>query len=90
MDMLRQQKPPLMARQYRQLWLEDANTLGLIGECLAEALGWQPSDDQPLPDPLELAQAAAERIVQLEAQQVFVTIMGAQHRNIRHLTITTG
>lgn len=63
---LTQQKPPLLARQYRQLWLEDANRLGLVAEILADVLCWQPSDEQPLPDPLELAQAAAMRLHQLE------------------------
>lgn len=67
----KQQKPPLLARQYRELWLEDAHRLGLIGECLAEALGWQPSEAAPLPDAVELAQAAAEHIISLEAQAVF-------------------
>lgn len=71
---LTQQKPPLLARQYRQLWLEDANRLGMAAEILADALGWQANADQPLPDALELAQAAAERIMQLEAQAVFSKI----------------
>lgn len=62
--------PPLQARQYRSLWLDDAHALGLIAETLADALGWQPTDEQPLPDALELAQAAAERIVELQAQCV--------------------
>lgn len=63
--------PPLQALQYRRLWLDDAHTLGLIAEYLADALGWQPTSDQPLPDALELAQAAAERLLELEAQAVF-------------------
>lgn len=65
---------PLQARQYRRLWLESENELGLIAETLAEALGWQPSPDVPLPDPLELAEAAAERLLELEAQLVFATL----------------
>lgn len=88
MDMLKQQKPPLMARQYRELWLESEDQLGLIAETLAEALGWQPSPDQPLPDPLELAQAAAERIIALEAIEVFGKITRRQlDGNKEHLTI---
>lgn len=71
MDKLTQQKPPLMARQYRQLWLDSADELGLVAEILAEVLGWQPSPDAPLPDAVELAQAAAEHIMSLQAQAVF-------------------
>jgi hypothetical protein len=47
---------------YRSLWLEESAALGLVAETLADALGWQPSPDAPLPDALALAEAAAERI----------------------------
>lgn len=49
--------PPLQARQYRQLWLDVSDELGLVAETLACALGWQASETEPLPDALELAQA---------------------------------
>lgn len=88
MDMLKQQKPPLMARQYRELWLDSADELGLVAEILSEVLGWQPSPDQPLPDALELAQAAAERIIALEAIEVFGKITRRQLDSSKeHLTI---
>ena len=51
---------------YRRLWLNDAHTLGQVAEILADALGWQPTDEQILPDALELAEVAASRIVELE------------------------
>lgn len=56
------------AAQYRSLWLADAATLGLVAECLAEATGWKPTDDELLPDALILAVTAAQRIAQLQQQ----------------------
>ena len=53
---------------YRRLWLEDAHELGQIAETLAHALGWQPTEVEPLPNPLELAEVAAQRIISLERQ----------------------
>lgn len=58
----------LTAAQYRRLWLDDAATLSLVAELLADVLGWQPTDTQPLPDALQLAQTAAQRLAQLEQQ----------------------
>lgn len=52
--------------RYRALWLDTAAELGLVAEALAEATGWQPSDDQPLPDALQLALVAARRLAELE------------------------
>lgn len=52
--------------RYRALWLEDAHTLGQIGCILADATGWQPTDDDPLPDALELALVATRRLAELE------------------------
>jgi hypothetical protein len=60
--------PPLSAAQYRRAWLNDAHTLGQIAETLAEVLGWQPTAEQMLPDPLELAQEAATRIGRQETR----------------------
>ena len=51
---------------YRRLWLNSEHELGQIAETLAEAIGWQPTDDQILPDALELAQVAAARLASLE------------------------
>lgn len=70
--------PPLMARQYRQLWLDSEHELGQVAETLAAALGWQPTEADPLPNALELAEAAAERILQLQAQAVFATLTHRQ------------
>lgn len=56
----------LTAAQYRRLWLDSACELGLVAETLADALGWQPTGDQILPDVLELAQRAVARISTLE------------------------
>lgn len=67
---LKHNPPPLQACQYRRLWLDDAHALGMVAEILADALDWQPTTDQPLPDALTLAQIAAERIVELKAQCV--------------------
>ncbi len=47
------------AAQYREWWLESEHALGQVAETLADVLGWQRSEDQPLPDALELAQVAA-------------------------------
>lgn len=73
---------PLRAHQYRQLWLASENELGLIAETLAQAMGWQPSPDVPIPDPLELAQAAAERLLELEAQMVFAALTRREDRHL--------
>lgn len=51
---------------YRQLWHDEANRMGLVAETLADALGWKPTDEQLLPDALELAATAAWRIRALE------------------------
>lgn len=56
----------LTAAQYRRLWLDDAHTLGLVAAALAEATGWTPTDEQPLPDALQLAALASQRLAQLE------------------------
>lgn len=61
-----EEAPPLLAGQYRRLLLDSENELGLVAEMLAEVLGWQRTPEQPLPDALELAEAAAERMVELE------------------------
>lgn len=53
---------------YRRLWLDEAHALGQVAETLADALGWQPTAQELLPDGLELARAAAERIAELELQ----------------------
>lgn len=58
----------LEAHQYRRLWLDTAHELGMVAELLADATGWQPSDTQPMPDALELAERAAMRLQQLEQQ----------------------
>lgn len=76
-----EETPPLLASQYRYLWLESANELGLIAETLALVLGWQPTPDAPLPDALELAGMAATRIHELER-----VIGGARHRQPRRPT----
>lgn len=60
--------PPLSAATYRRLWLDSEDRLGLIAETLTEVLGWQPTCEQPLPDPLELAQVAAARLTAREMQ----------------------
>lgn len=52
--------------QYRRLWLDAEHELGMVAELLADATGWQPSDTQPMPDALELAERAAMRLAQLE------------------------
>jgi len=61
-----EETPPLLASQYRRLWLDEAHEVGSIAETLAEVLGWQPTPDQPLPDALALAEVAAQRIRLLE------------------------
>lgn len=72
---------PLHAAQYRRLWLDEAHTLGLVAETLAEVLGWQPTADDPLPDALELAAVAAEKIVELEGLLVGADIHHRSPRN---------
>lgn len=72
----------LLAEDYRRLWLEDAHTIGMIAETLAEALGWQPSDDELLPNALMLAGAAADRLAMLEAQIVM------RHGRVDHSLLT--
>lgn len=71
---------------YRRLWLEDAHALGLIAELLADALDWQPEQDQWLPDPLALAEAAAQRIRQLEAPTAARRIANFEQYIFKHLT----
>lgn len=76
---------------YRDLWLNDADKLGLIAEYLAEATGWEPTDEQILPDPLALAQDAAQRIATLE-RNLAGTVRhrrpegSRRKRNSQHLT----
>lgn len=55
---------------FRRLWLEAENILGLVAETLAEATGWQPTDAEILPDALALAQVAAARINELESRVI--------------------
>lgn len=78
----------LSAQQYRRLWLDEAHANGQIAEVLAEALGWQPTSEQPLPDALALAGAVAERVVALEAQLVLTQLPTTrlQHRDWQSLT----
>lgn len=51
---------------YRGLWLDSEHQLGQVAETLADATGWQPTDTQPMPDALALAQVAAARLEALE------------------------
>ena len=51
---------------YRRLWLDSEDELGLIAEILADVLGWQPTEVEPLPNALELAEVAAQRVIDLE------------------------
>lgn len=60
----------LSARQYRRLWLDTEAYLGLVAECLADALAWQPTEAEPLPDALALAEQAATRIHALEQRVI--------------------
>lgn len=63
---------------HRRLWLDSADQLGLVAETLADALGWQPSHNQPMPDALRLAEQAAARLREIERQAASV-----QHRQPR-------
>lgn len=71
---------------YRRLWLEDAHTLGLIACVLADVLGWQPTPDEPLPDPLELAEVAAARLAGQKSRHPR-RCKTAQQRDLQGLTI---
>lgn len=73
--------PPLPAAVYRTLWLDAADELGLIAEILADVLGWERTPERPLPDALELAGVAAERIVELEGLLVGAEINHRAPRN---------
>lgn len=57
-----------VALPYRELWLSAEHELGQVAEELALALGWQATDEQPLPPPLQLAEQAADRIATMERQ----------------------
>lgn len=77
----------LLADDYRRLWLATAAELGLVAECLAEALDWKPSSDTDLPDALMLAGAAADRIALLTAQLMLTRVIAPQSMDALHLTI---
>ena len=74
--------PPLTAAQYRALWLESEDRLGLIAECLAEVLGWEQSAEQPLPDPLALAEVAAQRLAKTATRRRKTNCIGARHERL--------
>ncbi len=76
--MHQEETPPLLASQYRRLWLNSADELGLIAEMLAEVLGWQPTPDAPLPDALALADQAEARI-----REFAPPLTTARHRSRR-------
>lgn len=65
--MSQEEMPPLLAAQYRRLWLDDAHKLGLVAEILADVLGWQPTPDEIVPDALALAEEAAARLTGTKA-----------------------
>lgn len=69
---------------YRQLWLDDAHALGMIAETLADVLGWQPTGDEILPDPLALADEAACRIAELERLLSGIGHRGPQRSSSLH------
>lgn len=73
-EMLAPAGETLLVDDYRRLWLATAAELGLVAECLAEALDWKPTDGDPLPDALMLAGAAADRIALLTAQVILMRL----------------
>lgn len=84
--MVKEEVPPLLASQYRRLWLDEAHQLGMVAETLAEVLGWQPSGDEIVPNALELATVAAQRIRMLEGLLSSASVAHDTQRNPRGKT----